>query len=75
MSTRAEMLSGIVADQADWRAREAGYWPHQSVMTAPVWHVESNGKWSRVSRLHETPDGSLWQATGTWGRTVPCGRP
>ncbi len=74
--TRAHMFSGIVADQADWRAREVGFWPKASVATTvPVWHVEQTGAWKRVSRLHEDPDGSLHQALGNWGRTVPCGRP
>ena len=70
------MFGGIVMDQADWRAREVGFWPKQSIATTvPIWHIEKSGKWSRVSRLHETPDGTLNQALGTWGRTVPAGRP
>ncbi len=74
--TRAHMFSGIMADQQDFRAKAVGYWPKASVAsTVPVWTVESNGTWSRVSRLHEDPTGGLHQALGNWGRTVPCGRP
>ncbi len=76
MTTRAHMLSGVMPTQADWRAKEVGYWPKAAIATtAPIWHIEKTGKWSRVSKLHETPTGALWQALGNWGRTVPCGRP